>query len=211
MLPLIAERRSEIAALCRRFGVRRLAVWARPHAARISIRGDPTLISWWRSSATTAPRSANFSRCVTAVGRPVDLVEEGSVRNPFIGAGIERSAETLYGSLPARLPLDARESANPVADFVRGRTLDDYLGDRMLRAAVERQFEIIGEALRQLEKTAPDLARELPELSQAIAFRNILIHGYATIDDRTVWRAVQESLPALRARLAELLDRIGNA
>ena len=81
----------------------------------------------------------------------------------------------------------------------------------MLRAAVERQFEIIGEALLQLEKTAPDLARELPELSQAIAFRNILIHGYATIDDRTVWRAVQEGLPALRARLAELLDRIGNA
>jgi uncharacterized protein with HEPN domain len=80
----------------------------------------------------------------------------------------------------------------------------------MLRAAVERQFEIIGEALRQLEKTAPDLARELPELSQAIAFRN-MIHGYATIDDRTVWRAVQEGLPALRARLAELLDRIGNA
>ena len=106
---------------------------------------------------------------------------------------------------------DARESANAVADFVRGRTLDEYLGDRMLRAAVERQFEIIGEALRQLEKTAPDLARELPELSQAIAFRNILIHGYATIDDRTVWRAVQEGLPALRARLAELLDRIGNA
>ena len=33
-----------------------------------------------------------------AVGRPVDLVEEGSVRNPFIRAGIERSAETVYGS-----------------------------------------------------------------------------------------------------------------
>jgi hypothetical protein len=71
---------------------------ARRRAARISIRSDLTLISWWRSSATTAPRSANFSRCVTAVGRPVDLVEEGSVRNPFIRAGIERSAETLYGS-----------------------------------------------------------------------------------------------------------------
>ena len=90
-----------------------------------------------------------------------------------------------------------------------GRTLDDYLADRMLRSAVERQFEIIGEALRQLQKAAPDLAAELPELPQAIAFRNILIHGYTTIDDRTVWRTIQESLPALRARLAALLDRIG--
>jgi len=106
---------------------------------------------------------------------------------------------------------DARESADAIAEFVRGRTLDDYLADRMLRSAVERQFEIIGEALRQLEKTAPNLARELPELPQAIAFRNILIHGYTAIDDRTVWRTVQESLPALRARLAALLDRSGQA
>ena len=106
---------------------------------------------------------------------------------------------------------DARESADAIAEFVSGRTLDDYLADRMLRAAVERQFEIIGEALRQLEKTAPDLARELPELRQIVAFRNILIHGYTAIDDRTVWRTVQESLPALRARLAALLDRIGDA
>jgi uncharacterized protein with HEPN domain len=106
---------------------------------------------------------------------------------------------------------DARESADAIARFVGGRTLDDYLADPMLRSAVERQFEIIGEALRQLEKTAPDLARELPELAQAIAFRNILIHGYAAIDDRTVWRIVQESLPALRARLATLLDRMDDA
>ena len=104
---------------------------------------------------------------------------------------------------------DAQESADAIADFVKGRTLDDYLADRMLRSAVERQFEIIGEALRQLERTAPDLVSQLPELSQAIAFRNILIHGYTAIDDRTVWRTVQESLPALRARLDVLLDHSG--
>ena len=81
----------------------------------------------------------------------------------------------------------------------------------MLRSAVERQFEIIGESLRQLQKAAPDWARELPELSQAVAFRNILIHGYKTIDDRTVWRTVKESLPALHASLSALLDKIGDA
>jgi uncharacterized protein with HEPN domain len=80
----------------------------------------------------------------------------------------------------------------------------------MLRSAVERQFEIIGEALRQLEKAAPDLARELPEISQVIAFRNILIHGYTVIDDRIVWRTVQESLPILRERLSLLLARLGD-
>jgi uncharacterized protein with HEPN domain len=106
---------------------------------------------------------------------------------------------------------DAKQGADAIIEFVKGRGVDDYLIDRMLRSAVERQFEIIGEALRQLEKAAPELARMLPELRQAIAFRNILIHGYTTIDDRTVWRTIEESLPDLRARLDDLLQRLGDA
>ena len=106
---------------------------------------------------------------------------------------------------------DARKSADAIAEFVRGRTFDDYAADLMLRSAVERQFEIIGEALRQLEKAAPDVALRLPERSQAIAFRNILIHGYDWIDDGIVWRTIHENLPALRARVAALLDEMGEA
>jgi uncharacterized protein with HEPN domain len=104
----------------------------------------------------------------------------------------------------------AEDSADAIAEFVRGRTLDDYLGDRMLRSAVERQFEIVGEALRQLEKAAPRFAHEIPELAHGVAFRNILIHGYTTIDDRIVWRTIKESLPGLRKRLSGLLDQIGD-
>ena len=106
---------------------------------------------------------------------------------------------------------DARQSADAIAEFARERTFDDYVTDSMLRSAVERQFEIIGEALRQLEKAAPDVAEKLPERSQAIAFRNILIHGYDSIDDGIVWRAIHESLPALRARVAALLEEMGEA
>jgi uncharacterized protein with HEPN domain len=106
---------------------------------------------------------------------------------------------------------DARDSADAIAEFVTGRTLNDYLADRLLRSAVERQFEIVGEALRQLEKTAPSLARQIPDLAHAITFRNILIHGYTTIDDRTVWRTIKESLPGLRKSLSALLDRTGDA
>ena len=82
---------------------------------------------------------------------------------------------------------DARESAKAITEFVRGRLFEDYASDSMLRSAVERQFEIIGEALRRLEKTAPELALRLPERSKAIAFSNILIHGYDSIDHSIVW------------------------
>ena len=106
---------------------------------------------------------------------------------------------------------DAKKSAEAIAEFVSGRTFDDYAADSMLRSAVERQFEIIGEALRQLEKAAPNVALRLPERSQAIALRNILIHGYDSIDNGIVWRTIHESLPALRARVAALLDEMGSA
>ena len=67
----------------------------------------------------------------------------------------------------------------------------------MLRAAVERQFEIIGEALACLRKVDPELCRCVTDAGRIIAFRNILIHGYADVDDRLVWNIIETKLPTL--------------
>ncbi len=102
--PLIAERRSEIADICRRFGVRRLAVFG--SAARGKDfdpeRSDVDFLVAFEPAASPLLVLGEFlalrDALAAAVGRPVDLVVEGSVRNPFIRAGIERSAEALYGT-----------------------------------------------------------------------------------------------------------------
>jgi uncharacterized protein with HEPN domain len=60
-----------------------------------------------------------------------------------------------------------------------------------------------------LSKAAPDLARRIPDIRNIIAFRNILIHGYAVIDHARVWRIAATSLPGLRATVASLLDELG--
>ncbi|MFV3126290.1 DUF86 domain-containing protein [Niveispirillum sp. KHB5.9] len=101
---------------------------------------------------------------------------------------------------------DIRDSADAITEFTTGRSFKDYQANRMLRSAVERQFEIIGEALGQLAKIAPDVAREIPDYARIVAFRNLLIHGYAVIDDAIVWRTVQEDLPALRIDADRLLS-----
>ncbi len=75
----------------------------------------------------------------------------------------------------------------------------------MLRAAVERQFEIIGEALAQLARLDENLVARISEHRRIIAFRNILIHGYADVDDRLVWDVVQTKLPVLRREVEKLL------
>jgi len=89
--------------------------------------------------------------------------------------------------------------------FTRGRTFEDYRADAMLRAAVERQFEIIGEALAQLSRIDAALANRVPDLHRIIAFRNILVHGYAVVKNDEVWRVVANDLPKLRDTLNELL------
>ena len=106
---------------------------------------------------------------------------------------------------PRKFLWDAREAADSIIEFVRGKSLNDYASDALLRSGVERKFQIIGEAIRQLARIDPAMAEQIPEFRSIIAFRNIIVHGYALLDDAMVWRAVEEELPKLRAALADLL------
>lgn len=85
-----------------------------------------------------------------------------------------------------------------------------YLGDSKTQSAVERQFLIIGEALRRLERGDAALAERVLVLRQVIAFRNVLAHAYDIVDDRAVWSAVVVHLPGLRQAVAELLRELGD-
>ena len=104
-----------------------------------------------------------------------------------------------------KLLWDARQAAERVARFTAGKTFVDYEANDYLRSAVERQFEIIGEALNQLRRLDPTTATAIPELSRIVAFRNVLIHGYASVDNRLVWGVVEANLASLCATLDMLL------
>jgi uncharacterized protein with HEPN domain len=82
---------------------------------------------------------------------------------------------------------DIALAAELIAQFTAGKTLADYMEDPMLRAAVERKFEIIGEALIQLSKRDAVVAGRISEHKRIIAFRNVLIHGYNNVDNLLVW------------------------
>ncbi|MCX5653065.1 MAG: DUF86 domain-containing protein [Planctomycetota bacterium] len=102
---------------------------------------------------------------------------------------------------------DIRNAGEHLAEFATGKTFADYAADALLRSAVERQFEIIGEALSQAIKLEPDLASSISEAKRIISFRNILIHGYAAVSNEVVWDVLQKDLPTLRRQVGELLNR----
>lgn len=101
---------------------------------------------------------------------------------------------------------DIREACARIAEFTAGKTFVDYTADAMLRSAVERQFEIVGEALNQLAKIEAEIAERITDHRRIVAFRNILVHAYAQIDDRLVWGVVETNLPTLARDVDSLLS-----
>jgi uncharacterized protein with HEPN domain len=104
---------------------------------------------------------------------------------------------------------DIQTAAERIARFTEGKRFEHYLADEMLRSAVERQFGIVGEALSRLAQDSPDVAARIPDRAKIIGFRNILVHGYASVDDRIVWGVIELHLVPLRKAVAQLLASSG--
>lgn len=101
---------------------------------------------------------------------------------------------------------DIAGAAALAIEFITGKSFSEYASDSMLRSAVERQLQIVGEAMAQLTKIDPLTASRISEHKRITAFRNILVHGYANIDDRIVWNVLQLNLPTLRREAEALLN-----
>ena len=104
-----------------------------------------------------------------------------------------------------KLLQDARQAGEWVAHFTRGKAFDDYLADELLRSAVERQLEIVGEALSRLSRLDPETAAAIAQLRAIVGFRNVLAHGYASVDNRIVWGVIEAHLGSLLRSLEALL------
>src|SRR4051794_5550160 len=100
---------------------------------------------------------------------------------------------------------DTAQAADHIAAFTRGKTFEDYTNDVLLRSAVERQFEIIGEALNQALHLDPSLEAQITHARRIVAFRNRLIHAYASVADAVVWGVIEADLATLQQEIAQLL------
>ena len=100
---------------------------------------------------------------------------------------------------------DALRAIALIQQITKHGNVEIYEQDPIGCAAVERQFEIIGEALNRLSRHHPDLARTLTDLPRIIAFRNLIAHGYDVVDQQAVWQVVTTKLPALEASLQQML------
>lgn len=92
------------------------------------------------------------------------------------------------------------EAAESAMRFVKGRSRPDLDGDEMLRFALTRAIEILGEAA---SRVSPDGRAAIPEVPWAdvVGMRNRLVHAYFDVNLDILWRTVDEAIPDLLARL----------
>jgi uncharacterized protein with HEPN domain len=82
-------------------------------------------------------------------------------------------------------------------EFTRNKTKNDYIHDRAFRSAVERELQIIGEAMMQLDRVSLQTAEKISEYRNIIGFRHVLVHGYDSLEPGTVWNVVSKKLAVL--------------
>ena len=101
---------------------------------------------------------------------------------------------------------DIQESCADIRQFLQNKTLEEYQSDKMLKAAVERKLEIIGEAVNKASKIDPAVRENLPEAGKLIGLRNRLIHGYDSIIHPQIYQSAKDLLPDLERKVGERLN-----
>jgi uncharacterized protein with HEPN domain len=112
---------------------------------------------------------------------------------------------------PAAYLADIIDACTAIEEVLAGLGLADYLQARAVRSAVEREFIIIGEAVRTLGRIAPDLFAAIPESRRIIGFRNVLTHDYAGVDDESVFEYARTDILELRRICSALLEKADGA
>ena len=99
---------------------------------------------------------------------------------------------------------DMLDAAQAVNDFIAQCTYEEYCNNRMLRSAVERNLEIIGEAAGKVSNEFKDSHPEIP-WRQIIGQRNVIIHEYGEIDNELIWNVAKHHIPELIKNLKTLI------
>lgn len=101
---------------------------------------------------------------------------------------------------------DVQEAGKDILEFTKGMSSEEYGRSELVKAAVERKFTVIGEALVRLRENYPDILEQISDHEKIIGFRNVLVHGYEVIEDATVWSAIESNLHILLEEIKMLLN-----
>ena len=102
------------------------------------------------------------------------------------------------------------QAADRILDYTKGMSREEFFADTLKQDGVIRNIEIIGEAANNLREAAPGIAARHPSIpfAQIYGMRNRVVHGYFSVSLPMVWDSVEEDIPELREKIAEVLQEL---
>ena len=104
---------------------------------------------------------------------------------------------------------DIHDSAAFLLEFTRNENFSRYQKDRAFKRVIERELQIIGEAMFQLAKLDPAFAARITESEGIIGFRHVIVHGYFDLKPDVVWSVLKNKLGILSEEVKTLLTDAG--
>jgi uncharacterized protein with HEPN domain len=102
--------------------------------------------------------------------------------------------------------LDIKTSIDSIYEYIgEQRNFNDYLANKQLRRSVERELEIVGEAVNKILQI--DNSFPIDNSRKIVAVRNLVIHAYDSVNNETVWGIVINHLPRLKENVVKLLEQ----
>ena len=102
---------------------------------------------------------------------------------------------------------DILEAADAIEIFLKDINKNDFIHNDLIRSAVLQKLTIIGEAASRLHRTFKEQHNDI-EWADIIAFRNLTVHAYFSIDWSIVWTTAAKDVPELKQKISAIVSKI---
>ena len=109
---------------------------------------------------------------------------------------------------PQKYLYDIADCCKFILEITKDKTVEDYKNDRVFRSALERELQIVGEAMLQLDNINSEISERIAEHRNIIGFRHVLVHGYDNLDPDTVWNVIETKVSILLEQASTVLKQL---
>ena len=207
-MKLIENNIQKIVALCKKYKVNKLFVFGSILTDRFNDDSDVDLVVSFNKAEVSDYFDNYFDfkySLEELLGRDVDLLEEQTIKNPYLKKNVDATKALIYGWFNKETPARYSDAIEEVESFFgdKPKLFEDFYSNLCLRRAIERNIEIIGEAMNRILKADKNIA--ITNSRKIVDARNYIIHGYDSLSADILWSMVVNHLPRLKDEVTALL------
>lgn len=210
MQALIAKRKQELIAIYQSLNIKRLYAFGSAVSGDFRDDSDMDFLISFSDNLTVEEYTNNYFtlhyKLRELFNREIDIVTEKTLSNPYFIESINESKLLIYEAWSKEIPFWHKTSIESIHDFLgEKRNFFEYQNNKLLRRGIEREIEIIGEAMNRIMKIAPEI--QIENARQIVDARNWVIHGYDKVDDVVIWGIISIHLPKLKKEVENYLAK----